>query len=576
MKKTFLLLVIIFISQGWAQQYSVNIRIGKILYTNEGWEINYPYGNQADVFDSNNNQIPCTSLPSNTDYNWYRKECQVSPDFVWVGGGRYASAYYCDGEISEGEPNPTITCDGDLNFTNFYIKVIVTINGVDYSSPEIRLPDNEIGIIEQKLVTVKQRNVNQSQTGRISKAYANSFFNFVPPVTFTYPVQTGNSINDIYKASQDIISNEKYLHWAGFSDVVNHKNFTFNMYSTNLTSQFSTITNATVKANMPEYPDFELQFTDPWLIDDFSDPLGPRNRGMDNAQLSYLSNTQNNLSINSDRQGVLLNQGLPNWSPPYYTVSIPSTITLPPNGSTHKIYVLGWNTNNALLENQYTLETGIAFTGSQASASANLKGQGLSDDQNAYSFGSQRKFIKSSSGMPFNVYSSMGDIWLEVKPYSSWIINGGIPINSDLAKGPSLDYASYSYQGGEPVHELLVVFQQKSGSNSNIVIKYYEQLSALQNMAWWILKDTYSFTAVTGHYDDFDCTPVIAIYPNGQDFKLVYRGLDGLYLKTGSIRPSNMPGGVIGIQSEDPPVKIAGTGAASKSPSIYTTKTINL
>ena len=110
MKKAILLFVILFLSQVWGQQYAVYVRIGQIEDTKEGWKINYPYPDLADVFDVNNNLIPCASLPSNTQYNWYRKECQMGPDFVWMHGGRYDSSYSCDGEISEeGEPNPVIT-----------------------------------------------------------------------------------------------------------------------------------------------------------------------------------------------------------------------------------------------------------------------------------------------------------------------------------------------------------------------------------------------------------------------------------------------------------------------------------
>ena len=254
----------------------------------------------------------------------------------------------------------------------------------------------------------------------------------------------------------------------------------------------------------------EGSFTDPWYVHD-------EGQGMD---VPFVSSYEPNGKAGADEKGVFLDQdptfddNIPNYSA--QAVS-PKSITLDPPIGDRTFFFRKWYAdpvNSASFENSNSASTGVVFKSDQAVVNAILKGQGLSDDQNAYSSGSQRKFIKSSSGMPVNVYSSMGDIWLEVKPYSSWIINGGTPINSDLAKGPSLDYASYSYQGGEPVHELLVIFQQRSGSNSNIVIKYYEQLSALQNMAWWILKDTYSFTAVTGHYDDFDCTPVISILPN--------------------------------------------------------------
>ena len=337
-----------------------------------------------------------------------------------------------------------------------------------------------------------QKESNGSSFGSINYWYKGNF-------------KDNNGLNEMYiprydrkvlQADINVVSSppEKYNYWTGNEQNIYYNNFvSFNPYellSTPMLSQFNYTRNATVRAKVDNYYLDVIQFKDPWLRDYNDEPFGIRNQGL-SAQPKPLANIENNLAINTTHQGVLLNQEIAQ-DKPYYSINIQPSINLPQNGGTHNFYLQSWDispSSNANFDNYTSLTPNVVFH-NDVIITAILKAQGLSDDQNAYSSGSQRKFIKSSSGMPVNVYSSMGDIWLEVKPYSSWTINGGTPINSDLAKGPSLDYASYSYQGGEPVHELLVVFQQKSGSNSNIVIKYYEQLSALQNMAWWILKDS--------------------------------------------------------------------------------------
>ena len=441
-------------------------------------------------------------------------------------------------------------------------------------------------------ITVTQIDEDGNEFGAIDRLLGSNWQNFNVPYTTTLPSGSALSLKGDQELKQG--THQKYFCWTQNDNKINTNpnRFTTETIGDLFTAIFYPAYAGITIQNSIEGTTLSggsIKIADPWYID-LQDGIYAnswRNRGMQEPRQFYPRSVGVNgwhpdfTTVYSESpypyKGVFLNQDYTIEGNPYYSVQTmsPQPITLDAPIGERIFYFQRWYGTDASIENPSSSSTGVNFHSEEAEVSAHLKGQGLSDDQNAYSSGSQRKFIKSSDGMPVSVYSSMGDIWLEAKPYSSWIINGGAPINSDSAKGPSLDYASYSYQGGEPVHELLVVFQEKSVNNSNIIIKYYEQLSALQNMSWWILKDSYSFTAVIGRYDDFDCTPVIAFYPAGQDFKLVYRGLDGLYLKTGTIRPSNMPppGGTTGITSNDPPVKIAGTSATSKNPSIYAMKT---
>ncbi len=335
-------------------QYTVKTRMGEIYTTTEGWAIGglEPNTNHADIFDSNGNLIPPSQ---NYIYKWEQQLCDGMEWIVKLSGFYPTTA--CDGSWPPDEG----PCD-IYNTSQYRFRVRVTIGGFDYLSEPVRFPDQGTGTLEQRVINISQKKQDNSAFGMVGKKTGNVFFNYSVPFTITYPSPSSNpNPTDTYKASQSIFSNQKYNRWLGSSDVVNHRNFTFTSPTQNLTSQFNPIGNATVQTNFTEFPSLQNQskFADPWLIDDFSDLLGPKNVGI-SALPKLLASGNNNLGINTNHQGVLLNQPIVSGQP-YYSISIPSSIYLPQTGKTHNLYLQNWTVSGATLQYPNSLNTGIVI-----------------------------------------------------------------------------------------------------------------------------------------------------------------------------------------------------------------------
>lgn len=96
-----------------------------------------------------------------------------------------------------------------------------------------------------------------------------------------------------------------------------------------------------------------------------------------------------------------------------------------------------------------------------------------SNDPSAFSNNSQRKFIRTPNGNLFQTYTSMGHVWAEFSTDNgqTWQIGyGGQPLDGgNGGKCPSLD--CFGDQSG---HDVMVVFQQKSGDYYSIKLATFE------------------------------------------------------------------------------------------------------
>jgi len=233
-------------------------------------------------------------------------------------------------------------------------------------------------------------------------------------------------------------------------------------------AQLNGVVGATVKVNFPEYQNLQPKFKDPWLINDYSDPLGPRNKGI-NADTLTITNTDNNLAITSNHQGVFLNQN-PNFlsSIPYYSISIPSSINLPQNGGVHNVYLQNWDVTGATLQYPNALTTGVVFTSIYgATITANVKATQLSNNSNAFANNSQRKLIKTPDGVMHLTYESIGRVFYETSTDNgtTWqLMNGGKPLDNGAGKCPAIDYS---------FNRVAIVYQQKNGDYSTLQLKAF-------------------------------------------------------------------------------------------------------
>ena len=95
-------------------------------------------------------------------------------------------------------------------------------------------------------------------------------------------------------------------------------------------------------------------------------------------------------------------QGYPNWDPPYYSVQSPLTQTKNLGGEigTRTFFFQNWSTTGGASLQQVGSnppgydQKAVVFTNVGSTVYANLKGQLMSNDQNAISSGSQRKLVR--------------------------------------------------------------------------------------------------------------------------------------------------------------------------------------
>ncbi|MBL1212733.1 MAG: T9SS C-terminal target domain-containing protein [Ignavibacteriae bacterium] len=158
------------------------------------------------------------------------------------------------------------------------------------------------------------------------------------------------------------------------------------------------------------------------------------------------------------------------------------------------------------------------FTSANAEVKAKLKGTQLSNETDAFSSGSQRKFVKDKDGTMHHVYSSMGSVWYETRTDNgaTWVLVNGTPVAS--GKNPSI---SVNDNGSE----LLTIISYQHGST----IKYKLFVDGT-------VEDSNTFQASAAD-------PVVTWF-NNHWVAVVYEVFDqgmtpGLYIQVGEYQPTN-------------------------------------
>lgn len=220
-------------------------------------------------------------------------------------------------------------------------------------------------------------------------------------------------------------------------------------------------------------------------------------------------------------------------------------------------YFYKWNdgsTNNIKSNLQITAPT--SFT-------AYYKGIQRSDDSDAYANNSQRKFVRTDDGWLHSVYCSLGRVWYETSSNNgvTWTLaNNGQPLDNGEGKLPSIDYSIY-YGGQEDYYQVLVVFQEKSGSSSKIKIKYFQSLGG---GGPYVPIYEAEAGSVQGDYYSINATPVIGVHSNY--FTVVWKRTNDLYARAGHI---NIPGSI----TWDSGNALTGTTSNSINPTVSFSKT---
>ena len=365
----------------------------------------------------------------------------------------------------------------------------------------------------QQSVTLYQRLSNNTQVGKLRKWEGTEFTQspYIDPGTpFIFPVGSPQTI----KGDQAVYSNEKYQKWIKNSsdeqNVANHHSFTIQPNDFDFTSKFNpTQSGITIKNNLEEtgVDGGSVQFKDPWFID-FADPsFGNtlRNRGMDEAIFhdrysSFYPNTSTTYENGQKYNGVFLDQSGPqnDWEGSYYSVGSPTEQIIQLNGIDHKFFFKNWSGTDVTFQSTSTAQTGAVFTSGSAAATANLKGQLISNESNGFSGNGQRKIVRDNSGYYHCVYSSQDVVWYTKSTTTNfdgnWTQDAEIFLNNAYDKNPSMDvngndfavvaelqdgnYAAvYLYRNdSSPVFEVALIDNSLYGSSYPVISKTNNEL----------------------------------------------------------------------------------------------------
>lgn len=325
--------------------------------------------------------------------------------------------------------------------------------------------------------------------GKVGRWQVNQFVDYAAPIEFIWPV----SSNEILRASQSFKSGttQKYNLWQGYSSVVNHQTFTIATNQQPIKAQFQNANNATIRTELIEGgAGGNVEFRDPWLIDDFSDTKGPKNRGT-NASWNIKASPFSPNTSDPDYKGVFKDQ-LIEPGKPYYSARVSSSQSI--NGFTWLFQ--NWTATSATLTQPTNTETPVVFTAASADVKARYKAHLGTNSAVATAYNSQRKLVYDGATYHL-IYESAGEIY-----YTSSSDNGVTWSNEVLisdgnggCKYPAIDVA--------PGGIIVIVWQQEFPSTGKVCMRRKTV------GGWQAQQQVVSFTASSG----FTATPVVTAYP---------------------------------------------------------------
>lgn len=301
-------------------------------------------------------------------------------------------------------------------------------------------------------VTVSQVDAQFQPFGQVGVYEGGSFVNYTVPKTFSWLENSSQTL----RADQNFKpgTTQKYRDWNQLSDVVNHRAFMIAPATQELTAHFLNANNATIQAQLLDggSPGGNVQFKDPWLIDDTSDSKGLRNRSL-NA-IWYNQASPFSSSTESSYKGVFLDQD-PATFPNYYRVRVPETQSI--NGVAS--YFFKWTTVGANITQPNNLVSGyyespVVFESANATVTAEYKGHMVAAAATATGFNNGRRIGKDTNGVLHFVYESAGEVFYTTSSDNgnTWsaeqlISNGaGLSYYPSLAVVDNYVYAVWAYQ----------------------------------------------------------------------------------------------------------------------------------
>ncbi|RKY97903.1 MAG: hypothetical protein DRQ13_04115, partial [Ignavibacteriae bacterium] len=392
----------------------------------------------------------------------------------------------------EGYYSVVVSHKGNLSFDQMFSLVIT-----GFVSPFVTFNLKQMG--------------NDGQPFGQAAYWDNSIWNYVPP---TQPLNLPLGDNH-FLSTQDFKPNtyEKFNKWDDNVPETDdrYRNWdivTLTSNTNRVSSRFvPSVTNVTIKTSLESTSISYglIEFSDPWFVDFDEPPYGLRSRGIDAEFYQRTSQFHPNYyTPYSGRQykGVFLDQPTVSGKP-YYKVGMPTEQTINVNGQNRKFFPYKWTGNSGVtFQNELHRQTGVVFTSSNATATAVLKGQLMSNDQNGISSSSQRKMVRTDNGQYHVVYESMGTVFytysLTNNFYGAWspdeILhyhgkNPAIEFDGDIVK---IVFEEYDPQVGGDAKIWLST--SEPGANGIYLLMDAEVVATYPNSYYGSAKPVISFT----------------------------------------------------------------------------------
>lgn len=332
-------------------------------------------------------------------------------------------------------------------------------------------------------------------------------------------VQSGNytPLSDLtthsIKTNNERFTSNKHNNWDGTtSNYLLSTNFNAAPLPSSHDANFTSLSTATIKAQLVEGGTSEVEIRDPWYVSD-------ANNAQPNTFFTVLGTYSYTPTgkYNQTTGGVFLNQGGPdinNLTPPYYSINAPAKTI---NGVTYLFQNWSVTAGSATFQNANAATTPVVFTLSGTNIVANYKGSLASNTSTAMSEPSQRKIAQGNTGDYFLTYESAGKIWVE------YLTNGGTTwrlANNSQPFGYGTTPSITPYYNGA-----LVTFDYSACAGL-----YYVTSSGTQN-----------YDELTGLNNEFDgslVTPVVSYNDYAGEYIVLWRSPFGIHYSIG-YRASN-------------------------------------
>ncbi|MDG7001595.1 MAG: S8 family serine peptidase, partial [Nitrososphaerota archaeon] len=374
-------------SQPASQLISSITATAKSIYTGTGgsWNSTSGYG-KIDAYDALVDGMTALSSPNVTsNTNW---DLDRITGTATISGGVNVTI----------DANQTTVIDGTVNFGNAGSKILIYGTLVVDNSAVINLPSQLIVESGGRLIAPNLQTINVNQLDASNNSFGRvghwifGAFDTSNTVPFSFASMVGTPEHMRGQQYFKSGTTQKFQLWNQTNTkIINPDTFvTTSNGSHIIAAQFQTANDATIESQFLDGGSLggTVDFLDPWFIDT-TDAYGPRNQGMlDWARPA--GDSTNDVGTGTVHHGVFLNQNLDPNDPnvPYYTVAFPSQ-SISIGGTDHALYFQNWTASNATVENPNSTSSPVVFTGSNATITANVKGNLLSSVSSATGYGNQ-------------------------------------------------------------------------------------------------------------------------------------------------------------------------------------------